>query len=105
MSRRYGVSGGFNLVCGHERVGNEAVVSTWNLAGDGLVTKQLAFDVTRSEFVGQKKNGKRMAGRGMEPCTKVNHFIAHPFPRQMIDQWKKRVSRKAAKAQRKRRMN
>jgi hypothetical protein len=35
-----------------ERVGNEATVSTRLAAGDGLVTKQLVFGVTRSEFVG-----------------------------------------------------
>ena len=41
---------GFGLVSGRERVGNEAVVSTWNPAGGGLVTSKLAFGVTRSEF-------------------------------------------------------
>jgi len=51
---------GFGLVCGRERVGNEAAVSTWNPAGGGLVTKQLAFGVTRSEFAGT-------AGRVMKP--------------------------------------
>jgi hypothetical protein len=51
---------GFGLVSGRERVGNEAVVSTWNPAGDGLVTKQLVFGVTRSEFGGT-------AGRVMKP--------------------------------------
>ena len=41
---------GFGLVSGRERVGNEATVSTWFQAGDGLVTKQLVFGVTRFNF-------------------------------------------------------
>ena len=41
-----------NLVSGRERAGNEAAVSTWFQAGDGLVTKQLVFGVTRLECGG-----------------------------------------------------
>ena len=43
---------GFRPVSGRERVGNDAAVSTWFPAGDGLVTKQLVFGVTRLEFAG-----------------------------------------------------
>ena len=39
-------------VSGREQAGNEAAVSTWFPAADGLVTKQLVFSMTRSEFGG-----------------------------------------------------
>ena len=51
---------GFGLVSGRERVGNEAMVSTWNPAGGGLVTNKLVFCVTRPDFVGT-------AGHVMKP--------------------------------------
>ena len=41
---------GFGPVPGQDRVGNEATVSTWLVAGSGMVTKQLVFGVTRSNL-------------------------------------------------------
>jgi hypothetical protein len=53
------------------------------------------------KLFGQRKNGNRMVGSGME-LARNSHIALHPFPNQIIDPWKKIFSRKAAKAQRKR---
>ena len=48
---------------------------------------------------GQRKNAGRMVGRDMATCTNFHHSFAQPFSRLLMIHWKKRVSRKAAKAQ------
>jgi hypothetical protein len=54
---------GLRPVSSRERVGNEAAVSTWYPARDGLVTKQLAFPVTRSNFIARSGGVMSHSGR------------------------------------------
>ena len=61
---------------GQERVGNEATVSTWLVAGVQNLAKQLVFGVTRSIFVVR-------CGGVMEPFDR-NHSIASRLTRRSI---------------------
>ena len=78
-------SHGFGPVSGRERVGNEATVSTWLVAGvqnpasncleawDGRFTRQLVIPVTRSNFAGR-------CGGVMKPYDR-SHWIASRLSR------------------------
>jgi len=59
---------GFGPFPGQERVGNEATVSTWLVAGVQNLAKQLVFGVTRSDFAVR-------CGGVMKPFDRI-HFIA-----------------------------
>jgi hypothetical protein len=64
---------GFGPFPGQERVGNEAVVSTWLVAGVQNLAKQLVFGVTRSDFAVR-------CGGIMTPYDR-NHLVASRLTR------------------------
>ena len=64
---------GFGPVPGQDRVGKEATVSTWLVAGVQNLAKQLVFGVTRSDFA------VRCCGV-MEPYDRI-HLVASRLTR------------------------